>query len=171
MLLFFSSDGYNFNYTDDHFRPIPGNVKQRQATSTGALRHLYHGLSPGSQPYYECKSCESPYWIKINHLCAKYFHDGDVKWKHFHVTGPLWRESTCGFPPQRPVTQSFDVFFDLRLTKRLSKQSRRWWFEIPLHSLWRHCYVRRNINTCVCMFCHSSTLTWHGYLESFSMEN
>ena len=25
----------------------------------------------------------------------------------------------------------FDVFFDLRLSKRLSKQSRRWWFEMP----------------------------------------
>ena len=28
---------------------------------------------------------------------------------------------TGGFPSQRPVTQSFDVFFDLRLNKRLSK--------------------------------------------------
>ena len=27
-----------------------------------------------------------------------------------------------GFPAQRPVTQSFDVFFDLRPNKRLSKQ-------------------------------------------------
>ena len=26
------------------------------------------------------------------------------------------------FPAQRPVTWSFDVFFDLRLNKRLSKQ-------------------------------------------------
>ena len=26
------------------------------------------------------------------------------------------------FPKQSPVTQSFDVFFDLRLNKRLSKQ-------------------------------------------------
>ena len=32
---------------------------------------------------------------------------------------------TGEFPSQRPVTQSFDVFFDLRLNKRLSKQSRR----------------------------------------------
>ena len=28
----------------------------------------------------------------------------------------------------RPVTRSFDVFFDLRLNKRLSKQSWGWWF-------------------------------------------
>ena len=27
------------------------------------------------------------------------------------------------FPAQRSVTRSFDVFFDLRLNKRLSKQS------------------------------------------------
>ena len=30
---------------------------------------------------------------------------------------------TGEYPAQRPVTQSFDVFFDLRLNKRLSKQS------------------------------------------------
>ena len=43
------------------------------------------------------------------------------------------------FPSQRPVARSFDVFFYLRLNKRLSKQSRRRWFETPLGSLWRHC--------------------------------
>ena len=30
---------------------------------------------------------------------------------------------------QRPVTRSFCVFFDLRLDKRLSKQSWNWWLE------------------------------------------
>ena len=35
------------------------------------------------------------------------------------------------FPAQRPVTRGFDVFFDLRPNKRLSKQSRGWWFETP----------------------------------------
>ena len=43
------------------------------------------------------------------------------------------------FPSQRPVTRNFDVFFDLRLNKRLSKQSWGWWFETPSHPLWRHC--------------------------------
>ena len=42
------------------------------------------------------------------------------------------------FPAQRPVTRSFDVFFDLRLNKRLSKQSWGWWFETLLRLLWRH---------------------------------
>ena len=46
---------------------------------------------------------------------------------------------TGEFPAQRPVTRSFDVFFDLRLNKRLSKQSWGWWFETLSGSLWRHC--------------------------------
>ena len=45
---------------------------------------------------------------------------------------------TGEFPSQRPMTQSFDVFFDLHLDKRLSKQSWGRWFETPSHSLWRH---------------------------------
>ena len=48
------------------------------------------------------------------------------------------------FPLHRPVTRSFDVFFDLRLNKRLSKQSRRRSVETPSHSLWRHCSVVPN---------------------------
>ena len=42
------------------------------------------------------------------------------------------------FPAQRPVTRRFDVFFDLRLNKRLSKQSWGWWFETLSRPLWRH---------------------------------
>ena len=59
----------------------------------------------------------------------------------FRETGPLCGEFTGPgeFPTQRPVTQSFDVFFDLRLNKRLSKQPRGWWFETPSWSLWRQC--------------------------------
>ena len=46
---------------------------------------------------------------------------------------------TGEFPAQRPETRSFDVFFDLRLNKRLSKQSWGWWFETLSRPLWRHC--------------------------------
>ena len=49
---------------------------------------------------------------------------------------------TGEFPAQRPVMRSFDIFFDLRLNKRLNKQSRRWWFETPSRLSWRHCYDR-----------------------------
>ena len=41
----------------------------------------------------------------------------------FRVTGPLCGEFTGPgeFPTQRPVTRSFDVFFNLRPNKRLSE--------------------------------------------------
>ena len=38
---------------------------------------------------------------------------------------------TGEFPSQRPVTGSFGDFSDLRLNKRLSKQSWGWWFKTP----------------------------------------
>ena len=41
-----------------------------------------------------------------------------------------------------PCTRASDAglwcFFDLRLTKRVSKQSWGWWFETPSRPLWRH---------------------------------
>ena len=48
---------------------------------------------------------------------------------------------TGEFPTQRPVTRSFDIFFDLRLNKRLRKQWWDWWFETPSRSSWRQCNV------------------------------
>ena len=48
------------------------------------------------------------------------------------------------FPTQRPVRRSFDVYFDLRPNKRLSKQSWGWWFETPSCPLWH----RRNVWLC-----------------------
>ena len=44
-----------------------------------------------------------------------------------------------GFPSQRPVMLNFHIFFDLSLNQRLRKQLRCRWFEMPSHSLWRHC--------------------------------
>ena len=60
----------------------------------------------------------------------------------YRVTCPLWGESTGHWwipLTKGTVTRIFDVFFDLRPNKRLSKQSRRRWFETPSRSLWRHC--------------------------------
>ena len=58
----------------------------------------------------------------------------------FRVTDPLCGSFTGHrFPAQRPVTRRFDVFFDLRLNERLSKQSWGWWFETPSRRWWRHC--------------------------------
>ena len=56
------------------------------------------------------------------------------------------------FPAQRSVTRSFDVFYDLRLNKRLSKHSWGWWFETPSRPLWRHCNAHMHWK------CHSSSI-------------
>ena len=56
----------------------------------------------------------------------------------FRVTGHLVPGE---FPAQRPVTRSFDIFFDLILNKRLSKQSWGFWFEALSCPLWRQCNV------------------------------
>ena len=67
---------------------------------------------------------------------------------------------TGGFSsPLRPVTQSFDVFFDLRLNKRLSKQSGRRWFETPSHWVWRHCNV-----------CLKAYGNWMVYIKCFNIK-
>ena len=67
--------------------------------------------------------------IFIEPLCTMTSSKGNI----FHVIGPLCREFTGH--------RSFDVLVGLRLYKRLSKKSRRWWFGTPAHSLWRQCYI------------------------------
>ena len=83
---------------------------------------------------------------------------------------------TVEFPTQRPVTQGFDVFFDLRLNKRLSKQWWGWWFETPPWTWWSHCnghwpfvlawvywYLCMVIvsNSCLCdVFAHLWLFSW-----------
>ena len=81
----------------------------------------------------------------------------------FRVTGPLCGEFTGPgeFPAQRPVTRSFDVPFDLRSNKRLSKQWRGWWFETQSCPLWRH----RNDNT------QGFPNFYHKWINSMSKSN
>ena len=55
-------------------------------------------------------------------------------------------------PSQRPVMRSFDIFFDLRMNKRLSKQSWGWWFDMPSCSLWRHCNEKYNFSALAIWF-------------------
>ena len=79
-------------------------------------------------------------WDVINRPCMVMSSNGN----RFFVTGHLCGEFT-GHRwnlAQRPVTRSFNVFFDLRLKKRSSKQSWGWWFETLSRPLWRHCNAR-----------------------------
>ena len=64
------------------------------------------------------------------------------RWRHQMETFSALLAICAGnspVPVQRPVTRSFDVFFDLRPNKRLSKQWWGWWFEAQSRPLWRHC--------------------------------
>ena len=63
------------------------------------------------------------------------------------------------FPTQRPVTRSFDVFYDLRLNKRLSKQSWGWWFETPSRPKWRHRNDWMHFTLCMVHFRYLHGLT------------
>ena len=67
------------------------------------------------------------------------------------------------FPAQRPVTRSFGVFFDLRLNKRLSKQSWGWWFEKLSRPLWRHCIVQRRACIQFIQWYNVTLTTSHAY--------
>ena len=78
----------------------------------------------------------------------------------FHVTGPLWWEST-GYQwitLIKALMFCFDVFFDLRLDKRLRKQSRLQWFETPLCTLWRHCNKLYPLDYCFLLYSSLSEL-------------
>ena len=112
--------------------------------------------------------------IYYNAFCVKImfsFDDHRSKWwRHQTETFSALLAICAGnspvpgeFPTQRPVTRSFDVFFDLRLNKRLSKQSWDWWFETLSCLLWRHCNETMHVPTAwgtLCL-CFRTKLPWY----------
>ena len=71
--------------------------------------------------------------MKLNHLIT--ILQGHISWRRHQMEAFSMLLALCAgnapvsgeFPSQRPVTRSFDIFFDRRLNKRLSKESRRRW--------------------------------------------
>ena len=108
-------------------------------------------------PQLSCgNTCQICAWYHTGNQCFDHYENWDNKerneenwytrWRHQMETFPALLAICAGnspvtgdFPVQKPVTRSFDVFFDLRLNKQLSKQSWGWWFETSSRSLWRHC--------------------------------
>ena len=96
--------------------PVPGAVSGLWKNSRNSHR--------SQKPTVQCSLSQHALRISFSmYIFMMPSSDGNI----FRVTGPL-----CGefighdeFPSQRPVTRSFDVFFDLRLNERLNKQSRR----------------------------------------------
>ena len=65
------------------------------------------------------RSATCTWWQSTNQ------HDDVIKWKYFlrygHLLAPYCERNTpvtSGFPSQRPLTRSIDVFIDLRLKKK-----------------------------------------------------
>ena len=88
-----------------------------------------------------CLPWSDIWWAPGHHQYMMTSSNGNI----FRVTGPLFAGNSPvpgEFPVQMPVTRSFDIFFDLCLNKRLSKQRWGWWFERPSRPLWRHCNER-----------------------------
>ena len=56
-------------------------------------------------------------------LCDTYHDDGMETFSALLAICAMNSPVPGEFPAQRPVTQSFDIFFDLRLNKLSSKQS------------------------------------------------
>ena len=89
-----------------------------------------------------CMQCG---WVPIVHLLVSpgdQEHRFVIWWRHQMETFSALLAICAGnspvpgeFPTQRPVTRSFDVFFDLRPNKQLSKQ---WWFGTQSCPWWRH---------------------------------
>ena len=70
------------------------------------------------------------------------WHDDVIKWKHFPRYWPFVRGISRSPVNSRHKGQwRGALMFSMicALNKRLSKQSRSWWFETPSHSLWRRC--------------------------------
>ena len=105
--------------------------------------HLYH-LDERASNY-----AGGPMYYIANCL----YHDTTKTWWRYQMETFSALLAVCAgnspvpgeFPTQRPVTRSFNVFFNVRRNKRSSKQSWGWWSETPLRSLWRHCYGREPI--------------------------
>ena len=121
---------------------------------TYPLSHINHvmGVSAGSTDVSTCPCSVwlAAYMMRVHHCSGhkvdSYTTTVHLWWRHQMETFSALLAICAGnspvhgeFPAQRPVTRSFDVFFDLHLNKRLSKQSWGWWFETPSHPLWRRC--------------------------------
>ena len=104
---------------------------------------LPEALKPSPETMVSMIHVPGPRWVQQAHILVK------ISWwcyqmETFSVLLSLCEGNppvTGGLPSQRPMTRSFDVSFNLRQKKRLSKQSRRRWFETPSSSLWRYCNV------------------------------
>ena len=119
----------------------------------------WHSISLRRPRTRVCKHQYATVCCFISSLMAKCNHVSDEHilftwWRHQMETFFALLAFSAGnspvaglFPTQRAMTRSFVVFFDLRLSKRLGKQSQRRWFGTSLRSLWLRCSCNDIMNT------------------------
>ena len=135
----------------------PGEFPAQMASNADNIsiwrRHHGNRLQVAASPILgkRCKACTfsvGPLWWSLqNKFLSQYFC---TWWRNqiekFSALLAICEGNslvTGEFPSQRPVTRSFDVFFDLRLNQRLSKQ---WRFDTTSCSLW--CIVMLSQYSC-----------------------
>ena len=125
---------------------IPNSEMETEIPLWGKCRHWRHFIFYFSEDWYKwlrlrCVCCDLV-TISSSHTLQGYF----ISWWRHQMEPFSALLAICAgnspvpgeFPTQRPVTPSFDVFLDLRLNKRLSKQWWGWWFDTLSRPLWRH---------------------------------
>ena len=100
------------------------------------IHALYESLGQQHHQYFNNKYIAQIYAYYVDFYPItqkKKEHDDIIKWAHFPRYRPFVREFTGHrwTPRTKASDAKFDVLFDLRLNKRLSKQSWGWWFETP----------------------------------------
>ena len=107
---------------------------------------IFLSYQPGTvQSHSDNPLCLYKLNVHVSYLTSSYFTIRFLKdqparswWRHQMETLSALLALCAGnspvtgeFPSQRPVTRSFNVFFDLRLNKRMSKLSRCRWLRRP----------------------------------------
>ena len=111
--------------------------------------------------------------LLLHHVLSKWY----PWWRHQMETFSALLALCAGnspvpgeFPTQRLMTRSFDIYFDLRLNERLSKQTWGSWFQTPSCPLWRHCNVYLLVRMESCAWLLSGLLHWsNGKLDLVSV--
>ena len=119
----------------------------------------------------------------ISYIYISCFHDDIIKWKHVphhwlfcgEFTGDWWQRGIYRSSVNSPHTDQWRGALMFPLNKRLSKQSRHRWFEMPSCSLWCHCNVVPNSDPVIwaavrsfgslslwCQIIHELFLIWGG---------
>ena len=142
--------------TSDHGRHINCNgTRQYQPKGNDYMRHAKYLVSSFHDAFMTSKRVHY-YWLFVRRIqCSpvnsphkwpwlRSFEVSFVDCLKNHESKKLvarvawWRHQMVDFPSERPMAWRMDVFFDLRPNKRLSKQSRRRWFQMPSHLLRHH---------------------------------